>query len=935
MPSPRLPLLAALLALASALPARADAPFVQLTTRPTPHLYAGQGSLLAREIARQAVLLAARNELSAPTRDASLSEPFDQHGTLIDLQFTIQIDRRLNLALAHPDDASPAWHTAIPITPRPNVNFDYLAQTTTLEALSRNEFVDTLKKLGVTGDPFPWHPDDPAPRDLQPLLDAWNLLDNFAFVRQLQADIRAHGESRERLAQLARAYAQMGASARILSGPEYAVFSARALLYAQRLAVKDNNSPLALWTRAFVRAVAGFQGAALEDIAAAKAAAKPDAPPWAGLLEQYCRYQTDDLLATAEERGPLAALAAQFAFMSAENIPVNAYRMKVADQVIHLNLPCDLLAVSEFACDHSGPGLLNTLVEFGPTVMAVRLPAFAHDVKLPDAAAKTAAAVDKENVLPAETKMAEQLIATADGDNADPSWAALGHLLQGITFTHVWRRTDLIKNNWGVSADDYVQEALPYIKHHPLAPIVAAAGEAGDAALKPFMEKQLETADLSPATLNQQRSLHSPYYHQFFTRWSENMDYTTFELEKRLDPGIWPDPDPRIVHQLFVSSPFSPVAIAARIQTNWKASEAARTSWEPALGKHPLIARAMVLHFVKENDPVQAAAWARIWVDGSPDLPAYSALADALWQQGKEDQWKATLDEFLVKGYAFGLERTRARVMIADYLRAKGDYQAAWKYAKVAAQSGAAWASMCAARCAEYIGDWDSAEAYFAEESQHYVEDIDRWYLWCHKTGKGDLDAARKALEQTPSFWKNPDNIASFVAYQIFEGHPDKAVDLLQKNLAHTRDPWSGLHLALIYDADGKTAERDRALAATADLGPRFPRGFAARPQMVKLAALFQASLKPGVAKLTPDAIDPILKTAPAEASNLAYFAGRFVELHGDKENAKRYYAQALWSTNQRFVNMSLSGARLQALGTDPTTLKPPAVPTPTTLPEE
>ena len=67
--------------------------------------------------------------------------------------------------------------------------------------------------------------------------------------------------------------------------PAHQVFTARALLYARRMAFLDKGSPRARWNQAYALAIAGLPAAALEELKAAKetagnGAGRPGRPGW-------------------------------------------------------------------------------------------------------------------------------------------------------------------------------------------------------------------------------------------------------------------------------------------------------------------------------------------------------------------------------------------------------------------------------------------------------------------------------------------------------------------------------------------------------------------------------------------------------------------------------------------------------------------------------
>jgi hypothetical protein len=903
---------------------------VQLNAVRTLPMNGNSGSLLAREIARQALLIGARDELGAVTRDAVLREGKGAASPAIVVDMAVSVHQKMSAHIEltnSADHGKTVWSGDASVVGKDrHLELDYLAEVAACEAFSRQEFVTALKNYGVQGIAHPWMASAAAPADTEERLEQWNLLSQFALLREVHAAITAQGESPERLGALVRAYAQMGASARVLSGGEYAVFTARALLYAERLVGKDHGSAWSLWNRAYARAIAGFQGAALADLDAAQRAAGVAAPPdWVELVQLFCHYDTQKLLEKTDDKGPLSGVAGELAFLSVQNMNVDGYRMRVARQVLEDEVACDALGISEFMCDHSGPGWLNTLVDVGPGVMRKYLPYYLPKMAdAPPAAvaqAQTTGDVDP-NVL--EEAVGRSLVAAKES-STEPSWGMLGRLLQEYAFAHVWRHAYLVAFQWGLPVGDYVQSTLPLVAEHPLKQLIAGMGPRPDELTIKFVQDDLPSVDLSPAALK--------FYYQLsgdrdiglrvYTALLRARDYTAIDYEQDLALRS----EASAVDPLFALSPDSPVAVAARIETNWDQAEETRKEWEPRLHGHPLVARAMAKHEAGEQQLLEANQWARVWVQGSPDSTAYHFLADLYDKQGKESEWKATLEEFLKKGDAWGLEAEQVKVQLAQRLMNEGNFEEAWPYASSAADSGASWAMNCAQGCAEGMSDWTEAEKWARADAEHYDNRASDWYFWCQRMGKGDLAAAKDYLKQQPGFFSASNQVFALAGYRMLEGDNGAAMTLLENRFPQSKDPWDGLHLALLYDAAGKTADRDRVLAATAEILPTQElQSFSARPQMIQLATLFQQCLRRNsTAAINARSASRFLKSAPGEESNLGYFLGRFLELHDRAEDAKTYYAQSVWAKNHRTVNMALSGARLRALGVDPISVRPAA----------
>src|SRR5262249_35244557 len=124
----------------------------------------------------------------------------------------------------------------------------------------------------------------------------------------------------------------------------------------------------------------------------------------------------------------------------------------------------------------------------------------------------------------------------------------------------------------------------------------------------------------------------------------------------------------------------------------------------------------------------------------------YRGLANLYKRQGKPEEWKATLDEYLQQGEQ-DLQHARIRVDIAEELMAGKKWKEAQPYAEEAAQTGAAWAMLCANQCYEGLGEWDQAELWVRRTAERYPNNTFAWFFWCWRTRKGDARAARRMVE--------------------------------------------------------------------------------------------------------------------------------------------------------------------------------------------
>jgi RimJ/RimL family protein N-acetyltransferase len=98
---------------------------------------------------------------------------------------------------------------------------------------------------------------------------------------------------------------------------------------------------------------------------------------------------------------------------------------------------------------------------------------------------------------------------------------------------------------------------------------------------------------------------------------------------------------------------------------------------------------------------------------------------------------------------AHTLNHATVNVQLANHFMKLKQWEKAEHYAEAAARSGAEWAMTCAQRCAEGREDWTAAESYARQASERYPEGgWATWFLFCKRTGHGDLQSARELAQQ-------------------------------------------------------------------------------------------------------------------------------------------------------------------------------------------
>src|SRR5262245_10716967 len=162
--------------------------------------------LLRRELYRQGVLLAARDELGLSTRDGTMGElaPTDlspSQRLRVTADFAIGRPHRVEIESA----GRPVWKAE---ASTPSVDFEQPMQAlAAAETLSRRGYVHALKRAGLEGTPNRVDPAAAIPETAARHLERMTVPDQLFALRELHSTIRTAGESPALLGALSRAYA--------------------------------------------------------------------------------------------------------------------------------------------------------------------------------------------------------------------------------------------------------------------------------------------------------------------------------------------------------------------------------------------------------------------------------------------------------------------------------------------------------------------------------------------------------------------------------------------------------------------------------------------------------------------------------------------------------------------------------------------------------
>jgi tetratricopeptide (TPR) repeat protein len=904
--------------------------------REEPYLYQG---LLAREVVRQALLLAAREGLGARALDIPIGDP-EVPGTP-DATFRIG-SRFRTMYQAKPDDPAVGRITIVQgdgagrrvlwsgeFDCAMNIAPTFPKLVAVVERLARDEFPKVLEGLGVarTG---PAPPKDAAEGDLPPGVEArlGELAETeaFAAIRALHEAIRTRGETSTRLLALARAYANLGSLAESQWTADYLAFQARALLYARRAVVRDHDAPASLRAQAYVEALAGLTRQAWDDLHQAdRADWGQDKPPWAAAIRAYCRSDAGALgrLIKSRPDDPLPRYLRFLVVTSSSGYlfsidKVCRHEVLAAGHEVLARVP-DCFRVHDGIAAAKGFANLRASTTVPLELYAKALPArLARVPGLPPKAAERMADGNLD-----EVGLRKALVAASADDPSDLTWGVLARQLREIRFLLVCRRYHFLAESREADAAAFAAKALPMVADHPNRAYIECAPEGFD---RPDTPRKLQSLDLVDYQ-SKSRDLVDGLREGFpdladaveAIGWEHtNLGTLPGQVERTKNVGnerLW-----EAAHNLLRFDPDSPLGRGALIASRWEEARPNVEAWEKDHdGGDTFVIAQLGLHAMKEGQYDDAERRLEAALARSPERWIFEGLAEVYRKTGRIDRWKAAADRFL-KGEEQDLDHALALLDLADALMRQGRYDQARPYAERAAASGASWAMPVAARCAEEQGDWKAAEVWMSRASQRFAPNWLDWFYWCQRTGRGDARAAAALVEGQVEAGRAPsaDEFLPVASVYILVGRPEAARRFAEAAFKGDHEPFAGVWLLWACDLAGDRAVRDAAMKTIAAQT-------ATAPRTARIIGALADWLAQGE-KSSPDLkrIDALLEEIPAEyRPDSAGIVGLLLDRHGRKEEAVRYLKLADAGTAEPWFRL-LVRAALRARKIEPAAAPPP-----------
>jgi tetratricopeptide (TPR) repeat protein len=919
--------------------------------------------LLARELGRQAVLIAARDELGLATRDETLGEPFPEFVTRPQRSLIVKVrrfkDAGLNIDLMPVFEGGSSKADAGIPADFATKSIEHLIDE--YESKSRAELVEKLRGWGYEGKTLPTNEDNAPPEVIEEWLLEMNFVSQFAAVRAAHTAIARKGQSRSWLGVLVRGYANLALMTEHHWKSDHQAFAARALLYAKRMQLSNPEDVVSLAHLAYAEAIVGMHGAALakldriEELQKSKGEAGT-LPKWYVVLRPFCSFQREQLEALVTQHKDVRELAQRLSFQQARAFGDDRWLLDSAKKTTNI-CPEEYGVYAAIAIREMPLGTKRLGAFSAPAALAERLPRRIANFRGFPASIVDAAKQPKPASRPASyaaetvpiVRALREVTRTGD-DKQEPSWSALGELIFEEQFVQAANYLVVSMDATESSHVAEVQDILPALTGHRYIAFIESYARHSKA--RNSNESEIKSAiDIVDARGVMQPLLYRAW-HATDKRGNENIgsrltesayrycDLTfpqLFDSQSRFGPMWWTKLNDgerrRRAKDFYDVSPKSPQALSLGMATVQNPTTEQAQTWESDASENPsALNRLGTIYETLKDFPSAIRCYERS-IKLSPSKVAIVNLANAYRSNGQEELWKPTLEQ-IFRLESLGLEQASVHKLIAEDFMKKGMWTEAEPHALAAAQTGSAWGLLTAADLFDGRKRFSESEKYVQQVSQYYPSTAgNAWYFWCLRNGRGRLAASRepaqKYFSQDPGdderrreqqlvyrISTNELPVAMKHAKYLFDQHN-------RRNAVMRTRTFYSLQMALLA-RELKDSEAMEAPLSSAERAIKFMK--TTDPDLRAVVQLTCQALRGK--KLTDEDRATIDKHLEASTVNdnfrcaNYYVVGHTLELAGDNEHAKEYYERAVQLQRVNREISTLAGMRLNALKDDKATAK-------------
>jgi tetratricopeptide (TPR) repeat protein len=926
-------------------------------TYPTNGVFADR---LLREIVRQGVLIAARDDLGMFTRDQTLGEPFPESESSVE-SATGRAIKPLGLS-AH-FGANGDWSAKLSVEDAPQLSFiwesegedggDERSRYPRLVAAMTEASASIAQSLTVAGaeSTSKSNADSAPTAEVEALLGEMNFVSQFAAARAAHQAMKDGSDSPEWLDVLARSYAHLSALTNHTWSSHSDAFAARALLYAERAVVQAKGEPLPRWSRAYVYAVLGLHGLALDEVEAISDLPDGDAEPpaWATLVRPIAEFDHPALDKCAELHPELAEVAAYaqwnlyYCYLHGRWVYEKGRdamdACPEAYGVYSALANWDALMVKRLGAGAGasafGKLLPRRMAKFESLPKKVR----ALTVTTPDFIGGLFGTSRTSYLSPRPIEIARALKKESlKGPVEEFSWPILAELIAEEQFAQAANHLRVSRDAVEHSKESLVASLRPLVEGHRYAPFIESH------AFSPHQQEESK-AELRKITVVDPRGVMVNMLGSVWdvpvaglqcgtelgvnaaahrSRTVPALLEADHELVLRWTKHFNDENHNSILADFAAISPYAPQAQRLKFAQADDPDMETVKGWEAKLRDDPLVWMAAAWQYKRLGENDNAIRCYQRSLDISPCMDATRSLAAIYYTRGNKEQWEETLKSYLRED---DLSLTHAEIhrdLANEHISLR-----AWKQAEPhaleAAQTYSSWGLLLASRVYEGMRDAKSSEHFAAEASRSYPSHYNgtEWYFWTQRNGVGDRDGAREIAEQSIAVAQSQQSYDSHLRvalYRWMEGDLAAALEHVEGPLQQTRDsadPWTrayNLLIAAVIAAELEdTAAVERSVAAF--------RGLIDAEEVKKYpnwVAMYGGLADAFSGKVPAEDFYETFEKAVAESDDdvrcdYCYLLGAALEHAGEAELSDKYYGLAAFQPPFTRYTATLAGRRLAA----------------------
>ncbi len=953
-------------------------PIVALRTEHYPLAKEVRGTLqsrMMREIARQAILLAAREELGLPTRDETLGEPMpslvDQPLGLLDLKFRAYYDGRyeMNLVIGADEDQGierrEVWsHIGQLPTERSEI---YLGLTQELTS-HIPAIAAALSKAGFVAEESQTEVERQLP-EVEELLRETNFVSQFAAVRAAHRAIQGKELSAKRFGILVRGYAHLSALTTHLWSTHTEAFAARSLLYAERMRSIPEGELLADHHLAYGMGLIGMHSTALllldklgesielesEENPGEKTTmptAKPivgGTPEWAQIVRPYCEFEHVKLREIAKNNSEFNEL---ITFLLWEQHRAYQHGRWIYEKGLATMEVCpEAYSVYSVMANWSALGIKRIGARTGMQVFGSRLSTRVAQLDDLPSTIKQAGvgggglwskifggSTSEDAYSKAPMRISKALIkqATETPAELDLSWAILGSLIAEEQFVQVANMMRVAQDGVERSYAGLVRSVLPLVMGHRYENYIQTYTVQERGVKEKYWEILAGMKVVDPRG-NMHRMFRRLWSYHSTPEANDGQDLSwaaVFKptstlagcIESAYDTGnYWQTrkarKEWRLVSTYFHDvSPRSPNAFVLGFLYTKDINMDKLADWEDEAGEDPVAWLSLGSMYYERWESKAAIRCYKRSLEISPSFAATEWLANSYFRDGQEELWAPTLESYL-EFEDLGLAHGQIHDRIAKYYLEKRKWTEALPHAEAAAQTWSAWGLLLAGRVHEGLQNWEQSENWMAEASRNYPSYSSgiEWYMWCRRTGRGDLDSATEIAEAWLPLQRDSSSERYHVAvYYLLEKNPQEALEIFHEldrecNAAKKAfdKAWYLAHLAITARLVGEDDLRDETVNRLRQvaIGPVKKANEKLTPVVIGLCDLLQGEALN--AQNLEDLQKALSDVGGFHQCNYSYFLGAALEEQARIDEATSFWRQAAFNGPFDYVNATLAGDRL------------------------